>query len=175
MYTSLLSNLLVVNHRSPPSLKTSHRFWSLWIELTEWNHTFQQNITHHWICWCQWSFFINGKYLLPVSRNIYFVHPQLCEKVKEIAKQGIPSFKWVAWQVEGRVWKWKKMKKSMENQEMLEGRLLIHGRRGHLSFQLQPLDLGIIHNFKGHYQKLFLRFILPKIDSVIQLQRWLSQ
>ena len=49
------------------------------------------------------KFFINVKYLLAVSQNIYFVHPQLCEKVKEIAKQGIHSFKWVAWQVEEEV------------------------------------------------------------------------
>ena len=31
--------------------------------------------------------------------------------------------------------------------------------------RLQPLDLGIIQNFKVHYRKVFLRYILAKIDS----------
>ena len=31
--------------------------------------------------------------------------------------------------------------------------------------QIQPLDLGIIQNFKIHYRKLLLRFVLSKIDE----------
>ena len=31
--------------------------------------------------------------------------------------------------------------------------------------KLQPLDLGIIQNFKLHYRKLFLRYVLSKIDE----------
>ena len=31
--------------------------------------------------------------------------------------------------------------------------------------RLQPLDLGIIQNFKVHYRKVFLHYILTKIDS----------
>ena len=31
--------------------------------------------------------------------------------------------------------------------------------------RLQPLDLGIIQNFKVHYRKVFLPYILAKIDS----------
>ena len=33
------------------------------------------------------------------------------------------------------------------------------------TLQIQPLDLGIIQNFKIHYRKLFLRFVLSKIDE----------
>lgn len=31
--------------------------------------------------------------------------------------------------------------------------------------RLQPLDLGIIENFKVHYRRVFLRYVLAKIDS----------
>lgn len=31
--------------------------------------------------------------------------------------------------------------------------------------KLQPLDLGIIQNFKVHYRHFFLRFVLSKIDQ----------
>ena len=31
--------------------------------------------------------------------------------------------------------------------------------------KLWPLDLGIIQNFKVHYRKLFLQYILDKIDD----------
>ena len=31
--------------------------------------------------------------------------------------------------------------------------------------KLQPLDLGIIQNFKIHYWKLFLHFVISKIDK----------
>ena len=31
--------------------------------------------------------------------------------------------------------------------------------------KLQPLDLGIIHNFKVHYRNLFLKYVLAKIDQ----------
>ena len=31
--------------------------------------------------------------------------------------------------------------------------------------KLQPLDLGIIQNFKLHYRKLFLRYVISKIDG----------
>ena len=31
--------------------------------------------------------------------------------------------------------------------------------------RLQPLDLGIIKNFKVHYKRVFLRYILAKIDT----------
>ena len=31
--------------------------------------------------------------------------------------------------------------------------------------KLQPLDLGIIQNFKVHYHKSFLRFVLSRIDE----------
>ena len=31
--------------------------------------------------------------------------------------------------------------------------------------KLQPLDLGIIKNFKTYYRKLFLRYLLTKIDQ----------
>ena len=31
--------------------------------------------------------------------------------------------------------------------------------------KLQPLDLGIIQNFKLHYRKLLMRFVLAKIDQ----------
>ena len=30
---------------------------------------------------------------------------------------------------------------------------------------LQPLDLGIIQNFKVHYRRYFLRYVLSKIDQ----------
>ena len=53
--------------------------------------------------------------------------------------------------------------------------------------KLQPLDLGIIQNFKVHYRKLFLRFVISKIDecdtasevvksvSILQAIRWVAQ
>ena len=53
--------------------------------------------------------------------------------------------------------------------------------------RLQPLDLGIIQNFKIHYRKLFLRFVISKIDecstisevtksvTVLQAIRWVAQ
>ena len=53
--------------------------------------------------------------------------------------------------------------------------------------KLQPLDLGIIQNFKVHYRTLFLRFVLSKIDacettsevtksvSILRSIRWVSQ
>ena len=31
--------------------------------------------------------------------------------------------------------------------------------------KLQPLDLGIIQNFKLHYRKLFLQYIISRIDD----------
>ena len=31
--------------------------------------------------------------------------------------------------------------------------------------KLQPLDLGIIQNFKVHYRNLFLKYVLAKIDQ----------
>ena len=52
---------------------------------------------------------------------------------------------------------------------------------------LQPLDLGIIQNFKVHYRTLFLRFVLSKIDacetaseitksvSILHAIRWIAQ
>ena len=52
---------------------------------------------------------------------------------------------------------------------------------------LQPLDLGIIQNFKVHYRKLFLGFILTKIDecsnaseivksvTILHSIRWIAQ
>ncbi len=53
---------------------------------------------------------------------------------------------------------------------------------------LQPIDLGIIQNFKVFYRTLFLRFVLSKIDqttetasqlvlsvNVIQAIRWVAQ
>lgn len=53
--------------------------------------------------------------------------------------------------------------------------------------KLQPLDLGIIQNFKVHYRTLFLRFLLSKIDTcetaseisnsvtILQAIRWIAQ
>ena len=53
--------------------------------------------------------------------------------------------------------------------------------------KLQPLDLGIIQNFKVYHRKLFLRFVISKIDecnavsevttsvSVLQAIRWVAQ
>lgn len=53
--------------------------------------------------------------------------------------------------------------------------------------KLQPLDVGIIQNFKLHYRKLFLRYVLTKIDqclvatevsnsiSIPQAIRWIAQ
>ena len=54
--------------------------------------------------------------------------------------------------------------------------------------KLQPLDLGIIQNFKVHYRKLLLRFVLSKIDqttlkaseiaktvNVLKAMRWVSE
>ena len=54
--------------------------------------------------------------------------------------------------------------------------------------QIQPLDLGIIQNFKIHYRKLLLRFVLSKIDdtndtasqivksiSVLMAIRWVAE
>ena len=53
--------------------------------------------------------------------------------------------------------------------------------------KLQPLDLGIIQNFKVHYRTLFLRFVLSKIDAcvtgseisnsvtILQAIRWIAQ
>ena len=52
---------------------------------------------------------------------------------------------------------------------------------------LQPLDLGIIQNFKVNYRKLLLRFVISKIDecdtaeeaiksvSILQAVRWVAQ
>ena len=52
---------------------------------------------------------------------------------------------------------------------------------------LQPLDLGIIQNFKVNYRKLLLRFVILKIDecetaaeviksvSILQAVRWVAQ
>ena len=31
--------------------------------------------------------------------------------------------------------------------------------------KFQPLDLGIICNFKSHYRRLLLQYVIPKIDS----------
>ena len=56
-----------------------------------------------------------------------------------------------------------------------------------ITSKLQPLDLGIIQNFKVHYRKLFLRFVISKIDecdtaseviksvSILQAVRWVAQ
>lgn len=53
--------------------------------------------------------------------------------------------------------------------------------------KLQPLDLGIIQNFKTHYRRLLLRYVLAKIDScscasevaksvnILTAIRWISQ
>ena len=50
--------------------------------------------------------------------------------------------------------------------------------------KLQPLDLGIIQNFKVHYRKLFLRFVIDECDtaseviksvSILQAIRWVAQ
>ena len=53
--------------------------------------------------------------------------------------------------------------------------------------KLQPLDLGIIKNFKIHYRKLLLKFIVAKIDqhalasevtstvNILQAVRWLAE
>ena len=53
--------------------------------------------------------------------------------------------------------------------------------------KLQPLDLGIIKNFKTYYRKLFLRYLLTKIDqcssateisksiTILQAIRWTSE
>jgi hypothetical protein len=54
--------------------------------------------------------------------------------------------------------------------------------------QIQPLDLGIIQNFKVHHRKLLLRFVLSKIDetndtasqivksiSVLMAIRWVAE
>ena len=47
--------------------------------------------------------------------------------------------------------------------------------------KLQPLDLGIIQNFKVHYRKLFLRFEcstasdVTKCVDVLQAIRWVAQ
>ena len=53
--------------------------------------------------------------------------------------------------------------------------------------QLQPLDLGIIQNFKVHYRRFLLRYVLSKIDecesasevasevSVLVAIRWIAQ
>lgn len=52
--------------------------------------------------------------------------------------------------------------------------------------KLQPLDLGIIKNFKIHYRKLFMRYVVTKIDTcstaaeivksvnVLQAIRWIA-
>ena len=53
--------------------------------------------------------------------------------------------------------------------------------------KVQPLDLGIIRNFKMHYRKPFLRFVISKVDecntasevtksvNVLQAIRWVAQ
>ena len=53
--------------------------------------------------------------------------------------------------------------------------------------KLQPLDLGIIKNFKTHYRKFLLRYVLSKIDecekaseiancvNVLLAIRWIAQ
>ena len=53
--------------------------------------------------------------------------------------------------------------------------------------KLQPLDLGIIQNFKVHYRKLLLRYIVVKIDqhslasevakniNILQAIRWIAE
>ena len=53
--------------------------------------------------------------------------------------------------------------------------------------KLQPLDLGIIQNFKVHYRHLFLRYVLSKIDecekasdvvksiNILMALRWIAQ
>ena len=53
--------------------------------------------------------------------------------------------------------------------------------------QLQPLDLGIIQNFKLHYRKLLMRFVLAKVEectsasdvtkslTVLHAIRWIAQ
>ena len=53
--------------------------------------------------------------------------------------------------------------------------------------RLQPLDLGIIHNFKVHYRHLLLRYVLVKIDecdtasevvksvNILMAIRWVAQ
>ena len=55
------------------------------------------------------------------------------------------------------------------------------------TLKLQPLDLGIIRNFKAHYRKLFMRYIITKIDhcstatevsnsvNILQSIQWISQ
>ena len=53
--------------------------------------------------------------------------------------------------------------------------------------RLQPLDLGIIKNFKVHYRKLLLRYVVAKIDectvasevtkkiNILQAIRWIAE
>ena len=53
--------------------------------------------------------------------------------------------------------------------------------------KLQPLNLGIIQNFKIHYRRLFLCFVVSKIDecdtaseviksvNILQVIRWVAQ
>lgn len=53
--------------------------------------------------------------------------------------------------------------------------------------KLQPLDLGIIENFKVHYRQLFMRFVISKIDecglaseivksvNILHAIRWVAQ
>ena len=36
--------------------------------------------------------------------------------------------------------------------------------------KLQPLDLGIIKNFKAHYRQLLLSYVISKIDSCSTVQ-----
>ena len=56
------------------------------------------------------------------------------------------------------------------------------------TFKLQPLDVGIIQNFKVHYKTLLLRYVLSKIDhttltgaeivktvDVLKAMRWVAQ
>ena len=53
--------------------------------------------------------------------------------------------------------------------------------------KLQPLDLGVIKNFKVHYKKLLLHYVVAKIDgcskasevtkkiTILQAIRWISE
>ena len=101
-------------------------------------------------------------YTLACSKNIYPGGPQLIEKGLQIAaKLGVIGFKGS----NGWLEKWKNKYNVKQLKVIGETGDVVCETIDSWKSKLQPLDLGIIQNFKVHYRHLFLRHVLAKIDE----------